>query len=102
MLLIVFSVTLVASRGRMSGRVACGCFGGRESVALRSVLARNALLLAIAASVAIRGADAPAVWLPGAPAIGDALPLALTLGALAAAVLVAWRTSVWLGRGRRA
>jgi hypothetical protein len=98
-LLIVFSVTLVASRGRISGRVTCGCFGGRESVALRSVLARNALLLAMAASVAIRGVEAPAVWLPGAPAIGDALPLALTLGALAAAVLVAWRTSVWFGRG---
>jgi hypothetical protein len=98
-LLIVFSVPLVASRGRISGRVTCGCFGGRESVALRSVLARNALLLAMAASVAIRGVEAPAVWLPGAPAIGDALPLALTLGALAAAVLVAWRTSVWFGRG---
>ena len=101
-LLVVFSVTLVASRGRMSGRVACGCFGGRDSVELRSVLARNALLLAIAAFVAIRGADAPAVWLPAAPAVRDALPLALTLGALAAAILVAWRTSVWLDRGRRA
>ena len=86
----------------MGGRVACGCFGGRESVEFRSVLARNALLLAIAAFVAIGGADAPAIWLPGAPAVGDALPLALTLGALAAAVLVAWRASVWLDRGRRA
>ena len=101
-LLIVFSVTLVVTRGRMNGRVACGCFGGRESVELRSVLARNALLLAIAASVAIRGADAPAVWLPGAPTVGDALPMTLALGALAAAVLVAWRASMWLGRGRRA
>ena len=72
------------------------------AVELRSVLARNALLLAIATFVAIRGADASAVWLPGTPAVGDALPLALTLGALAAAVLVAWRTSLWLGRGRRA
>jgi hypothetical protein len=86
----------------MNGRVACGCFGGRESVELRSVLARNALLLALAALVAIRGADAPAAWLPGAPAIGDALPFALTLGTLTATVLVAWRTSVWLGRGWRA
>jgi hypothetical protein len=101
-LLTVFSVTLVASRGRMGGRVACGCFGGRESVQFRSVLARNALLLTIAAFVAIGGADAAATWLPGAPAVGDALPLALTLGALAAAALVAWRASVWLDRGRRA
>jgi hypothetical protein len=101
-LLVVFSVTLVAARGRVSGRVACGCFGGRGSVEVRSVLARNALLLAIAASVAVRGADAPAVWLPGVPAADDALPLMLTLGALAAAVLVAWRTSAWLDRGRRA
>jgi hypothetical protein len=101
-LLTVFSVTLVASRGRMGGRVACGCFGGRESVEFRSVLARNALLLTIAAFVAIGGADAAATWLPGAPAVGDALPLALTLGALAAAALVAWRASVWLDRGRRA
>ncbi len=98
-LLVAFSVALVASVGRMSGRIACGCFGGRGSVALRSVVARNTLLLAIAASVASLGADAPAVWLPGAPAVGDALPLALTLGALAASVLVAWRASVWLDRG---
>ena len=101
-LLTVFSVSLVASRGRFTGRVACGCFGGRESVALRSVLARNVLLLAIAGFVGARGADAPAVWLPGAPELSDALPLTLTFGALAAATLVAWRASVWLGRGRRA
>ena len=101
-LLVAFSVALVASVGRMSGRVACGCFGGRGSVALRSVVARNTLLLAIAASVASRGADAPAVWLPGAPALGDALPFALALGALTTSVLAAWRASVWLVRGSRA
>jgi hypothetical protein len=60
------------------------------------------LFLAVAVFVVIRGADAPAIWLPGSPALGDALPLALTLGALAAAALVAWRASVWLGRGVRA
>jgi len=102
MLLVVFSVSVVVSRSGMTGRVPCGCFGGRGSVELRALLARNALLLAIAVSVAIRGADAPAVWLPGAPEAGDALPLTLALGALTAAVLVAWRTSVWLDRGRRA
>jgi len=101
-LLTVFTVTLVASPRRMDGRVPCGCFGARGSIALRSAIARNALLLAVAVSVMIQGADAPAIWLPGSPALGDALPLALTLGALVAAVLVAWRVSVWLGRGVRA
>jgi Methylamine utilisation protein MauE len=102
MLLAVFSVAVVASRGRMGGGVACGCFGGRGSVALRTVLVRNVLLLAMAASVAVRGEDAPAVRLPGSPAVGDALPLVLTLSALAASMLVAWRASVWFDRGRRA
>lgn len=101
-LLVVFSGTLVASRGRLGGRVACGCFGGRGSVDLRSVLARNALLLAIAGLVVVQGVDVPPVWLPGMPRPGDALPLTLTMGALAAAALVAWRASVWLGRGKRA
>lgn len=101
-LLIVFSLTIAASSGRMSGRVACGCFGGRESVGLRSLLARNATLLAIAGVVAVRGAERMANWLPGVPAIGDTLPLVLALGALAASVLVGWRASMWLDRGRRA
>jgi hypothetical protein len=101
-LLTVFTVTLVASPRRMDGRVPCGCFGARESIALRSVIARNVLLLAVATSVMVRGVDAPATWLPGSPVLGDALPLALTLGALAAAALTAWRASVWLGRGCRA
>jgi hypothetical protein len=100
-LLVVFSVTLVVSRGT-DGRVACGCFGGRGSVELRAAFARNAALLAIAGLVAVQGVDAPAVWLPGTPGLSDALPLTLTLGALSAAVLAAWRTSIWLGRGRRA
>jgi hypothetical protein len=101
-LLMVFTVALVVSPHRMDGRIPCGCFGVRGSIALGSAIARNALLLAVAVFVAIQGADATAIWLPGSPALGDALPLALTSGALTAAALVAWRASVWLGRGERA
>jgi hypothetical protein len=68
-LLMVFTVALVVSPHRMDGRIPCGCFGVRGSIALGSAIARNALLLAVAVFVAIQGANAPAIWLPGSPAL---------------------------------
>ena len=65
----------------------CGCFGGRESVELRvRPRAERAADRDLPRSSRSRGADAPAIVAAGHARGGDALPLALTLGALAAAV----------------
>jgi methylamine utilization protein MauE len=98
-LLTAFSITLVGARERMGNGVPCGCWGGRGSVPFRSALMRNAALLALAVFVVVMGTDVPAHWLPGTPGLSDALPLTLTLVALVASGLVAWRASAWLGGG---
>ena len=100
--LVCFSATIVRARVR-NGRdaVACGCFGGSRSRDYRLLLARNATL----AVVAVAGLGASPVhvgWWPGAPAAGEALPVAVATSAVAVAVLTAWRSASWLGRGRRA
>ncbi len=69
---------------------------------MRAALARNLALVLMSAFVFARASDAAAIAWPGVPTAGDALPAALTFGALAAAALAAWRASTWLGRGRRA
>jgi hypothetical protein len=93
---LVFSIALLRSAVRDGVRVACGCFG-RASIDVRVALSRN-LALAAAALVSFAFAvPAPALTLPQA---GDVLPALLLPGALAIATITAWRTAVWLGRGR--
>jgi hypothetical protein len=92
----LFSIALVRSATRDGVHVACGCFG-RASIDVRVALARD-LALAAAASVSFAlAAPDPAFRLPEA---SDALPAVLVAGALAMATITAWRTAVWLGRGR--
>ena len=92
----VFSIALVRSAARDGVRVACGCFG-RASIDVRVALSRNLALAAVAfVSFALAVRD-PALSLPQT---GDALPAMLLAGALATAAITAWRTAVWLGRGR--
>jgi hypothetical protein len=100
-LLVAFSLALVGAR-HVGERIPCGCFGSGGTVRVRTALVRNAALAMLAAFVLIRGTDALAFAWPGTPRGGDLLAMALTIGALAAAVLTAWRGSVWLERGRRA
>jgi hypothetical protein len=100
-LLVAFSAAIVRTRIRGGRRVACGCFGGARSRDYRVLLARNVLLASVAAVAVQAPARPPALW-PGVPQAGETLPAVLTIGALVMAVLMLWRTTVWLGRGRRA
>jgi hypothetical protein len=100
-MLAAFSAALVRTRIRGGRRVACGCFGGTRSRDYRLLLARNVLLASAAAVAARAPARPPALW-PGVPQAGETLPVVLAIGALVVAVLTLWRTTVWLGRGRRA
>jgi hypothetical protein len=101
-LLTMFSLTLVRAGRRLDGRVPCGCLGGRDAIDVNAALARNFGLLLTAALVFARAIDTLAITSPGAPGLGDLLPLTLMCGALAASALTAWRASVWIARGRRA
>jgi hypothetical protein len=94
--IVVFSVALLRLAVRDGVRVACGCFG-RASVDVRIALARNLALAATAIVSWSLAAPDPSVRLPGA---GDVLPALLVAGALGVAAITAWRTAVWLGRGR--
>jgi hypothetical protein len=101
-LLVVFSIELIRIRRLVGPRVACGCFGGRETVDVRTALVRNAGLGMLAMVVALLGHDRPAIRLPGVPGAADLAPFVLALSAVLAAVLTAWRASSWLAKGRRA
>ena len=94
--LVAFSVALVRVAGRDGGRVACGCFG-RASIDVRLALLRN-LALGVLAVVSWTGAGPDAAL--RAPSGADALPAMLVAGSLVVAALTAWRTAVWVGRGR--
>jgi hypothetical protein len=100
-LLACFSAAIVRARIRGGRAVACGCFGGTGSRDYRALLLRNGLLALAAVATARSPASPPAGW-PGAPGPGELLPLTLAVLALGVAVLTAWRTTVWLGRGTRA
>ncbi|MEO8424300.1 MAG: MauE/DoxX family redox-associated membrane protein [Actinomycetota bacterium] len=102
LLLAGFSLALVRARRRVGGRVPCGCLGGRDTVDVNAALARNLALILTAVFVVARASDAPVIVWPGVPRAGDMLPLTLAFGALVASALVAWRSSAWLVRGRRA
>jgi hypothetical protein len=93
---VVFSIALLRLTARDGLRVACGCFG-RASIDVRVALTRNLVLAATTAvSWSLAGPD-PRIMFPEA---GDALPAFLVGGALTFAAITAWRTTVWLGRGR--
>ena len=94
--LVVFSLALVRLALRDGVRVACGCFG-RANVDVRVALARNLVLVVTAAVSWELAAPDPSVRLPAA---SDILPASLVAGAVVIAAITAWRSAVWLGRGR--
>jgi hypothetical protein len=100
-LLTAFSAAIVRVRLGGARDVACGCFGGTRRRDYRLLLARN-LLLAAAAVAALRSPTRSRSGWPGLPQAGEFLPFALASGALVVTALTAWRTAIWLGRGRRA
>jgi hypothetical protein len=92
----VFSVALLRLAARDGVRVACGCYG-RASIDFRLALLRNFALAATAIGSWSLATPDPRLTLPEA---GDALPALLIAGALAVAAITAWRSTVWLGKGR--
>jgi hypothetical protein len=91
-----FSFALVRLARREGLRISCGCFG-RGSIDIRLALGRN---LAIAAAAAVSWAAAPSDTALRLPSAGETLPAVLVAGGLGVAGITAWRTAVWLGRGR--
>jgi hypothetical protein len=94
--LLAFSLVLARAAVRGDLRVPCGCFG-RPFVDVRAALARNAALAALAVVVWTGAHADPAL---GLPAGVEVVPAGSVAGAIAVAVLTAWRAAVWLGRGR--
>jgi methylamine utilization protein MauE len=95
--LLLFTGALVRIGRRDGGRVACGCFGGRNSIDVRVALLRN-LALVVPTVVAWAGAGRdPALRVPTGT---DLLPVLLVAGSVVVATLTAWRTAVWVARGR--
>jgi hypothetical protein len=99
-LLIAFSAELVRADRAAGAPVPCGCFGGHAAVDLRRALARNAIFAAVALAVGSSTRDVYIAW-PRPPEPADVVPFALASVTLFAAVLMSWRVSVWLSRGRR-
>ena len=93
---VVFSVALLRLAARDGVRVVCGCFG-RASIDVRLALVRNLVLAATAIVSWSLAVSDPRLALPEA---GDTLPALLVVGALAVAAITAWRSTVWLARGR--
>ncbi len=82
-LLASFSMALLYAQQRRGDRLPCGCFGRATERDYRVMLARNALLGALAASLALSRDD---VWFAdelSAPSMGDALPALLVFAGLA-------------------
>lgn len=98
-LLVVFTAEAVRAWRRIGSHVPCGCFGGRESLEPRALLARNGGLAIVAtAAVMSSPATSGATW-PGWPAAGEWPALALVVAGLVVAGWTAWAAIRWLGRG---
>ena len=95
-MVVVFSGALLRLAARDGVRVDCGCFG-RASVDVRVALLRNLALAATAVVSWSLAAPDPILTLPEAR---DVLPALLVVGAMSVAAITAWRSTVWLGRGK--
>src|SRR5436853_1664481 len=91
-LLVAFSGSILVARARRGDRLPCGCFGGARVRDYRAMLARNALLAAVAVVTAVGASDAAVSSRLAFPAREDFLPAAITVVSLAVA---SWT----LGRG---
>ncbi|MDQ3661031.1 MAG: hypothetical protein M3454_08270 [Actinomycetota bacterium] len=99
-LVAAFSLALARLGTQGQSRVPCGCFGRVTDRSLRLLLARNALLAALAAAVlAVKPQGWPS-WQTRAPLGSDALPAALVLLGLVLCTWTGLRTIAAL-RGRR-
>jgi len=90
-LLVTFSLAVLAARARRGNRLPCGCFGGARLRDYRAMLARNALLAVVAVTAGVTGANTLRGGLTF-PTRQELLPAAVVLASVATA---AWT----LGRG---
>ena len=97
MLLIVFSAAVVRARIRHGRKLACGCFGGRNTSDYRLILLRNALLGATAAVVLTSRSGQPLLEGLRGPQPREAVPAVLVLAGLALASVVI--VQIWRLRG---
>ena len=79
-LLSVFSLAVVRARTRTGNRVPCGCFGGSEERDFRLILARNAVLAALAGAVLVSGFEEGLISSSAAPRLEETVP-AILVGA---------------------
>jgi hypothetical protein len=99
-LLVVFTAEAVRAWLRIGSHVPCGCFGGREPLEPRSLVARNAGLAAVAAVAFVRSPATPLpAALPGWPVAGEWIAAASVVAGLAVAGWTVWAAVRWLGRG---
>jgi Methylamine utilisation protein MauE len=101
-LLIAFSVAIVAVRARGDRAIDCGCFGGARRRDHRVLLLRNAVLAVVAAIAWRAGEEAWALGGLGLPSGSELVPVAIALGGLALAAWVSAQAVRALGRGGRA
>jgi hypothetical protein len=94
--LLAFTAATVRFAIREGTTVPCGCFG-HARVDVRTALARDVLLAALAVVSWARSAADPPLR---APVDDDLLPAILAAGALVAAAITLWRATVWIQRGR--
>ena len=98
-LLVAFSVAIVAVRARGDRAIDCGCFGAARRRDYRVLLLRNAVLALVAAVAWRAGEEA---WAPGGLAVpsgSELVPAAIAIGGLALAAWVGARAIRALGRG---
>lgn len=99
-LLGAFSLAVVRARSFEGDRLPCGCFGRAEARDYRTMLARNAVLGALAGAVLAPGRDLAFLEGLHAPASDDAVPFALVIVGLGVAARAGWIVSRSLRSGR--
>ena len=94
-LLSAFSFGVLRARARQGDRLPCGCFGRTEERDYRVMLARNAVLAALAGAVLLFGREVELLSGAGAPDMKDAVPgLLVAVGALLAVWMAKHATSL--------
>ncbi|MGH2821060.1 MAG: MauE/DoxX family redox-associated membrane protein [Actinomycetota bacterium] len=92
-----FSLAVLRARALRGDRLPCGCFGRASVRDYRVMLARNALLGALAAVVIVGGP--PDGLSPGMPSPGELVPAALALAGIAAGLWTARQAMASMRRG---
>ncbi len=100
-LLGAFSIAVIRARLLTGEAVPCGCFGARTARDWRLVLARNALLAAVAAWALAQGSGAPSGWSEVIPRGGELVPAALAIGGVFAAAWLLMQVGAASRIGRR-